>query len=415
MSTTGRPATASISSLKIPILVAFILVILPMYGMGDYSGSENLLTNGGYLLQKNDRESMSLNPERQFIPASIAKIVTSLAALETLGPNYRFTTRLYLDRDHSLYIKGSGDPFMVSEEIRIIAAELKAAGVKKITAINLDGTIFIPPGRPSWNGGSLNPYDAVNSGLAVNFNTVFIVKNNRGIHSAEEQTPTLPLMRRLGVDIPSGRPQRINISAAIPSLSDVYAAQLFAAIFNNAGIKTSPVWERKAPPPGLRPIVVHHSSRSLVQVVAPMLLYSNNFIANQLFLALGAGRSGPPGDFSRGRAFMVSFLAAGGIGSDEIDLFEGSGLSRKNRVSCRGMLKVLERFKDFAALLPNEDGVLIKSGTMTGIYAYAGYFPTGDNLAPFVIILNQKRNTRDRILTRLRRFAATPSLRVHNN
>ncbi len=387
--------------------LAAIILAAAVCGMGDRPGPEGLVDNGGFILSGSGDKIVSLNPDEKFIPASIAKIITALAALETLGPDYRFETLFFLDRDHNLYIKGSGDPFLVSEEVRIIAAELKASGVKKVASINLDDSIFTRAGETSWNGGSLNPYDAANSGLAVNFNTIFIERKGDIITSAEEQTPTIPLMVDLGAGIPSGRPERINITAAAPDLSSAYVAQLFAAIMKQEGIVTGSDWRRKSPPAGISPLLVHRSSRTLAEVVAPMLRYSNNFIANQLFLCLGAKRSGNPGDWEKGRAFMRDFLAARGINKYGVDLFEGSGLSRKNRVSCRTMIMVLELFKPYADLFPEKDGILIKSGTMTGVYAYAGYIPRKTGLAPFVIILNQKDNRRDRIFARLRVAAET--------
>ena len=69
-----------------------------------------------------------------------------------------------------------------------------------------------------------------------------------------------------------------------------------------------------------------------------------------------------------------------------------------NRVSPNAMLQLLDSFKPFSRLLPEQDGKFLKSGTLTGVYAYAGYFKTNGKLDSFVIILNQESNNRDRIL-----------------
>ena len=84
---------------------------------------------------------------------------------------------------------------------------------------------------------------------------------------------------------------------------------------------------------------------------------------------------------------------------------EGSGLSRRNRITVQAMLVILDRFKPYASLLPrtskNHQDILVKSGTLTGVYSYAGYFVHESSLDDFVLILNQENNTRDRLLALL--------------
>jgi D-alanyl-D-alanine carboxypeptidase/D-alanyl-D-alanine-endopeptidase (penicillin-binding protein 4) len=84
--------------------------------------------------------------------------------------------------------------------------------------------------------------------------------------------------------------------------------------------------------------------------------------------------------------------------SKEIIFDEGSGISRNNLITARAMLDILEKIRPYAELLPLEKGRYIKSGTMNGVYSYAGYFQNNGKLDSFVIILNQKKNNRDRIL-----------------
>ena len=85
---------------------------------------------------------------------------------------------------------------------------------------------------------------------------------------------------------------------------------------------------------------------------------------------------------------------------------EGAGLSRQNRVTARAMLQVLARFRPSAELLKKERGTLLKTGTLTGVYNYAGYLPDGK---AFVILLNQQGNSRAAILERLQRQYAPGS------
>ena len=62
------------------------------------------------------------------------------------------------------------------------------------------------------------------------------------------------------------------------------------------------------------------------------------------------------------------------------------------------MIILLEHFQPYISLLSETDHIPLKSGTMTGVYGYAGYFSTRGNLDPFVILLNQDANNRARLL-----------------
>ena len=69
-------------------------------------------------------ELVAQNADEPFIPASVTKIVTAWLALEVLGGDYRFQTRFYLDKDRVLYVRGGGDPFLISEELTVLAQRL---------------------------------------------------------------------------------------------------------------------------------------------------------------------------------------------------------------------------------------------------------------------------------------------------
>jgi D-alanyl-D-alanine carboxypeptidase/D-alanyl-D-alanine-endopeptidase (penicillin-binding protein 4) len=134
-----------------------------------------------------------------------------------------------------------------------------------------------------------------------------------------------------------------------------------------------------------------------------MLRYSNNFTANQLFLTLGAHSSGYPATVEAARKVLqqqLTVLYGDGFGNEPQSLFmlEGSGLSREQRSSAAGMMRILEVFKPNAELLAETNGVLRKSGTLTGVYNFAGYISGPDGLYPFVILTNQAVNNRAEIL-----------------
>ena len=91
------------------------------------------------------------------------------------------------------------------------------------------------------------------------------------------------------------------------------------------------------------------------------------------------------------------------LSQQEFKIIEGSGLSRKNRVSPHAMMQLLDAFKPYGELLPQENGRSIKSGTLKGVYSYAGYFRENERRDSFVLLLNQEKNNRDQVLDVLER------------
>lgn len=382
------------------ILPGLLLLAAGPAFCADYgnNGIDRLLVNGSLLLEQDGKIIYSRNPDQPLIPASIWKLATSLATLHTLGPDRRFTTNFYLDDHHTLYVQGTGDPFLVSEEIDLIMSELAAAGVKQIDDLVLDENLFSLTGDADGAEESSNPYDAANGALAVNFNTVnILVGKERQISSAEPQTPTLPLMLELGAGLPPGE-HRINIGSDRGRILR-HGGELFRAMQKKHGIAGSGQIKAGVTPPHLKAVLEHKSGKNLSQLIEAMLLYSNNFIANQLFLACGAKRFGYPATWEKGNKALHEYLAEKlGLDSKNITVEEGSGLSRKNRATAQAMLVILENFKPYSRLLPLENGRRIKSGTLTGVYSYAGYLPGRKGPDGFVLILNQRANNRNQLL-----------------
>ncbi|MBU0481091.1 MAG: D-alanyl-D-alanine carboxypeptidase [Proteobacteria bacterium] len=360
------------------------------------------MANGSYALATEDRIILSSNLDLPMVPASISKLLTSLLAIRTLGLDYRFRTEFYIDQDKNLFIQGFGDPFLVSEEIPDIMQNLTKRGVNEVRTIFIDDSSFNLSAPPDGAGETLNPYDVSPGGLVVNFNTVNISKDKTGlITSAEPQTPLLPIMKTLGRNLPAGI-HRINISHE-PENVTTLTGELFRAFQVSAMISgEGPILQKKIPPDA-KHIYTHRSSKNLEELITGMLLYSNNFTANQLFLTVGAVLHGYPATWEKAQSAIHDFIDADPVLSKSgITIIEGSGLSRKNKVTARAMLQILKLFRTYTDLLPSENGDLIKSGTLTGVYSYAGYLKRNHSLQSFVIILNQNRNTRDRILSLLK-------------
>lgn len=372
-----------------------------------------LIENGGYVLTRNGKTISSLNTDRFFIPASTIKIATALLALEILGPSHRLRTEFYLRSDTSLCIKGYGDPYLTSERVEEIARSLKASGVTRLEEIVVDDSYFNLEGGVDGSEHSRNPYDADNGAAAVNFNSVALVKHDNGqVLSPEPQTPLLAITRDIGSLVEAGL-QRVNVSA-FKSQNDTitplrYTAELFAELLRAQGIEVSSAYHRGKIRSGDRLLYTYFSRKTVSEMLRGCLKHSNNFIANQLFLYSGAVRFGPPATWDKGRrALAETLVSAAAIPQDQFNIIEGSGLSRKNRVTPAAMVRLLEVFRPHADLLTVKDDILLKSGTMKGVYGYAGYFRSGSALDPFVILLNQPINSRDPALRLLSRRYRTP-------
>lgn len=370
-----------------------------------------LVSDGAFLVKKGATVIAAHNPDRRLMTASIFKIATAAAALRRLGPEFRFNTDFYQNEEGDLFIKGWGDPGLTSEEVAYIIGELRERGLKPVRRLLLDDSAFQL--EREIGEGSRNPYDAGNAPLAVNFNTVNLtVAANRQVRSGEAQTPTLPLMAALGRDLPPGT-QRISLPASL-AMANRHAGELFiylgereaAELFAPERITIG----RGEAPRGPEPLYRHRSRPPLSSNLAELLRYSNNFSANQIFLTLGAHKHGYPATWAKGKEAVAEYLHQElGIAAKELTLEEGSGLSRQNQATAGAMLTILEAFRPHAELLPERQGQSVKSGTLTGVYAYAGYFHNGAQRDPFVLILNQPRNTRDKLLTLLeQRYRQAP-------
>ncbi len=394
-----RPTTALIS-----LLFCSLLLLGQEAWGGERQKKElrELIQKGSVLLADEQGRILYAYREKEFfVPASIVKILTAQIALELLGPKHRFHTRFYATGNR-LWIQGGGDPFLVSEEIRLIAQELKARGLTRVRELGLDDSLIALIEVPGL-AASLNPYDALNGALVVNFNSLFVGRDQQGrLYSAEPQTPLTPLGQERGTPLKAGFTDRINLTLD-PAESLRYSGELFLAILAQEGLDTKQAKLRFGPvPQGLRQVLDHQSSRDLTEVLKGLLRFSNNFIANQLLLSLDQQ---PPLEMRPAlRRYRKKAQEILGPWASGAVLEEGSGLSRGNRVSARQMLTLLQRFQEHAGLLSKKHQTLLKSGTLSGVYNYAGYIQGPQGLRPFVILLNQKQNQRDRILTLLQHW-----------
>ena len=369
-------------------LFACALLLLPAPALAGAKEKVAALAPSGLVLVMDEKgnELVAQNADKPFVPASVTKIVTSWLAMEVLGGDYRFETRFYLDNKRVLYVRGGGDPFLISEELAPLATELVAAvGKEPITGIVLDASYYPSDLRIPGIEDTDEAYDALNSALAVNFNTISAVRKGKTVLSAEKQTPITPLaISQFRARGPNGR-RRISLDQE-PAVSLKYAGELIAAFIERAGGSVKGEITTGSVPEGLEPVYVHRQSRTLSQILAQLLLGSNNYIANQVFLEIG-GTLGGPVSLEKSLKVANGMLAANGL-AESIHLEEGSGISRDNRFTARGLAQLLHLFEPHATLLRSGDGTLFKTGTFSGVRTLAGYANTKEHgRVRFVIAL----------------------------
>ena len=124
-------------------LFALALLLLPAPALAGAKEKVAAMAPSGLVLVIDDKgkELIAQNADKPFVPASVTKIVTAWLAMDVLGGNYRFETKFYLDDKRVLYVRGGGDPFLISEELAPLGKELVAViGKDPITGIVLDAS-----------------------------------------------------------------------------------------------------------------------------------------------------------------------------------------------------------------------------------------------------------------------------------
>ncbi len=328
-------------------------------------------------------------PDKQLVSASLVKLVTAYMAIDKWGLDKRFETDFFRDH-HTLWVKGYGDPFLVSEELGVIAKALHDKKLDWVQRIAIDATHFSDqrvPGRSN----VADPYNAPLSAVAANFNTAKLSKQNDRFMSAEPQTPithtAISAAKQLGRP-KNGETERINLINADNAARNFGELLVKKLALNNRDVVvvTEPVPKRAAL------FYRHSNSRTISDMLRGTLEYSNNFMANQIFLML----LGEPQASFDGASKAVLAKLKGVFSWESLILVEGSGLSRANRLTANQLNDLL------SALAPNKNlfkrydskvkgvSVRAKTGTLNGVHSFAGYITIGESEYQFVFNFNRK-------------------------
>jgi D-alanyl-D-alanine carboxypeptidase/D-alanyl-D-alanine-endopeptidase (penicillin-binding protein 4) len=343
------------------------------------------------------RTSLSANARTPVNPASVMKLVTTYAALELLGPAYRWKTQAYLDGD-DLVLRGQGDPKLDYESFWMLLRNLRARGLRDIRGdLVLDRSYFGPVANGRVDGDVFRPYNVDPDALLVNFKSlrfVFIPENGAVRVFAEPSPPGLQLINSLKLsegECPDGgrafrsllqaefqaSPPRASFTGAYPlvcgerdlnvalhSPQDYLAGVMRLLWAELGGSWTGGVREGTASLAAQ--LVYTHESASLAEIVRDINKYSNNVMARQLYLTLAAEMGGAPANPEHARHSVEQWLELKRIRAPELVIDNGSGLSRVERASAATMAALLQAawrsrvMPEFVASLP----VVAMDGTM---------------------------------------------------
>jgi D-alanyl-D-alanine carboxypeptidase/D-alanyl-D-alanine-endopeptidase (penicillin-binding protein 4) len=363
-------------------------------------------TSGIILSDDQGKTIYAKNPDKPLIPASTLKILTSLAAIKTLGPDFHFQTWACYDKTTcDLYLKGFGDPLFISEEINKFAHQISRHLFKQASEGNIpsavirdiivDQTYFAPHITIPGAGASSNPYDATNGALCANFNTIFLKWDSRSRQyiSAERQTPFPDILARQ-ITPGSKKADRILLSH---DLRQDYPGILMHYFLKESGVEVTGSVRTGKFIGSDKGCIVYTSAFSLADIIEKLLKFSNNFIANQLMLTMGARTFGPPATLEKGTAVLNKF-AEETLGLKNVAIVEGSGLSRRNQLTPAQMKDILIAFMPWYELLRKDENEFYKTGTLSDVRSRAGFIRGKDTrLYPFVIMLNQTSTGYDAI------------------
>lgn len=369
------------------------------------------------------RASVPLNP------ASVMKLVTTSAALDLLGPAFVWTTPVYLEgsvRDGvlngNLFIRGQGDPKLVVERLWLLLRRVRALGIQSIAGdIVLDRSAFdtVPKDPGDFDGERLRSYNAAPDALLLNFKSVVMTftpgKGSTSISyepplAGVQMQPSVPQITgecgdykaRLRADMAD--PARIRFTGSFPASCGEkvwplayadpasYAVRAVEGLWKEMGGKLGGSVREGLVSAGLEP-VFEISSPSLAELIRDINKYSNNVMAQQVFLTLSLQQKGL-GTLQGSRELVRNWWRERFGERDLPVLDNGSGLSRSERITAQGLGRLLQAMyasplmPELMSSLPvaGVDGTLrrgklravtgnahLKTGTLLDASAIAGY------------------------------------------
>ncbi len=312
-------------------------------------------------------------------PASVEKMVTTLVALDTLGPAFRWKTEVSALGDirdgalaGDLLLKGYGDPYLVTERFWQMLRRVRQAGIDKIDGnLLLDDSYFdVGDYDPAaFDREPLRAYNVSPNALLTNFKVVRYYfepepATSRVRVTLEPALENLDITNQLRTTsgacrgyqrgiavIPNDDYSRITFSGRFPTGCEIYAMDrtalghneftygVFKSLWQESGGEFSGAWSNVVagdilPGDEHAPLLVF-DSLPLSEVIAKVNKYSNNVMAKQLLFTLAAEQYGPSGTEAKGRQVVREWLGEHGMDFEELRIDNGAGLSRNSRMTAR--------------------------------------------------------------------------------
>jgi D-alanyl-D-alanine carboxypeptidase/D-alanyl-D-alanine-endopeptidase (penicillin-binding protein 4) len=372
-------------------------------------------------------------------PASLMKLVTTSAALDLLGPAFTWRTPVYLEGQlrgdvwqGQVYLQGSGDPKLGVEQLWLLLRRLQGMGIRQIQGdIVLDRSVFaLPPHDPaSFDGEPLRPYNAAPDALLLNYKSFliqFVPDPAHKVARVHVEPPlagvqvqaTVPLMGgdcsdyRAALKPEFGNPLQIRFMGGFPaSCSDKLWPVAYADPDRFASRAVLGMWHhlggqlsgrvREGVVPGLLKPRFFVESPPLGEVVRDINKYSNNVMAEQLFLSMALQKRGQATPAAAKEVVEAWWRERIGMPPPMLD--NGSGLNREQRISAQALAGLLQWdwrqafMPELMASLPltGVDGTMkrskssanahLKTGSLKDAMGIAGYVD-GQNGQRFVLV-----------------------------
>ena len=385
----------------------------------------------------NNKEVYSLNKKAPMIPASTLKLVTSSAALNTLGSDYEFSTKLYKSSNNDLYLKLGADPFLTSSDLKKMMTVAKEKNILEPKNIYIDSSIF---DNVEWGEGwqwddDLNPLMPKFSSYNIDKNLLNITiaptninapaniftskfypitfmnlvttgnENNISISRNNSISPDIitiegTVKKQETEFIPINHPKRyfiLRIEDAIRSAKMDYYGK-FA--------------QKKVPSTNV--YLVAQADHDLQTAISAILKNSNNFVAETVFKLAGGKYVNNTGSLANSQKMLNNYFDKLSLNYENIKIVDGSGVSKNNLMTTDFMTEFLSKQEVIDTLKPElptsgegtlknrmlyfKDNLRAKTGTLSDVSAIAGYITsrTGRTYAFDIMINDPKSKSNDK-------------------
>jgi D-alanyl-D-alanine carboxypeptidase/D-alanyl-D-alanine-endopeptidase (penicillin-binding protein 4) len=399
------------------------------------------------------QEVLAWNDKQARNPASVEKMLTTLVALDTLGPAYRWKTEIYAlgeiqdsELQGDLLLKGFGDPYLVTERVWEMLRQIRLNGINRISGdLLLDDSHFeIADYDPAaFDREPLRAYNVAPNALLTNFKVVRyhfapVPESNEVQLRLDPYLENLAVVNRLttvdgrcrgyqrGITItPNEEFSKITFSGRFPNSCESYSMSrtalahgdytygLFRSVWRESGGEFNGSWRKALAPEDAEPLLTFESA-PLSEIITKINKHSNNVMARQVLYTLSAELLGVPGTEEGGREVVQQWLRDRNLYFDEFRLENGAGLSRESRMTARNLGQILRYAYDSPFMpeylsslsLSGLDGTLsrrftddvltgkahIKTGSLDHVAAFAGYFQSRHGNRYIVVTMHNYTN-----------------------